>query len=180
MEAFMNKTLSCSRCGRKENNHINRFRKESFWNVHNHFVLCFDCRSVTALVFPVLKNFNFGEFGDYTQALDVLMLTGLQTIRTVVGKPFIIHEAFATKGHSPNSYHYKGQAVDGHFKGAVKEKDLMEVYSKIDWWPGGIGIYPYWNTPGFHIDIGEKRRWWRNEDGEDQGRSMRINGIIWI
>lgn len=36
---------------------------------------------------------------------------------------------------------------------------------------GGIGIYPYWNTPGLHLDVrgmdhpGYGSRWWRDEKG---------------
>jgi len=33
------------------------------------------------------------------------------------------------------------------------------------WWMGGAGIYPTWNNPGFHLDIGLYRRWYRNKGG---------------
>ena len=36
----------------------------------------------------------------------------VRTLRIRVGKPFIVLAGFATKGHSPNSYHYKGRALD--------------------------------------------------------------------
>lgn len=84
--------------------------------------------------------------------------------------PCIIHCAYETTGHSANSQHYKGNAADFHFENvnlpeayniilAVLKEYQVEEFT-------GLGVYPDWHTPGFHLDLrGEKARW------------SRINGV---
>lgn len=76
----------------------------------------------------------------------------LDALREYVGKPIIIHEGYAESGHSENSAHYFGNAVDLHIEGL----NLIEQYlvaERFLW--GGLGLYPEWNTPGLHLDIRE-------------------------
>jgi uncharacterized protein YcbK (DUF882 family) len=92
----------------------------------------------------------------------------LDTLRGLFSSPFVIHCGYERSGHMPNSQHYAGKAVDFHvlgipFRDAV---DLMidsiaspprgiGVYGRI-----GLGIYPHWTTPGFHLDTrGMYARW---------------------
>jgi len=75
-----------------------------------------------------------------------------------------VHAGFATTGHSENSQHYKGKAVDFHVVGChVLEAESHlhkflkshKIYDVV-----GLGIYPDWNNPGFHIDNrGKYARW---------------------
>jgi len=77
----------------------------------------------------------------------------------------IIHVGYATDGHSKNSQHYKGYAIDFHFKTTLSydvQMDFiisalrkLQVHARV-----GLGLYPDWNSPGFHIDSrGTMARW---------------------
>lgn len=63
----------------------------------------------------------------------------------------IIHEAWASSGHAPKSYHYTGLAVDLHFT----HLDIMDQWGILSSCRaiGGLGYYPDWNNPGWHIDL---------------------------
>jgi hypothetical protein len=76
-----------------------------------------------------------------------------------------IHAGFAIRGHSSKSQHYKGNAGDFHVNTTLsypeqiecmlEALDDLQVAEKV-----GFGIYPDWNSPGFHIDDrGEWARW---------------------
>jgi hypothetical protein len=80
-----------------------------------------------------------------------------------VEKPFIIHCGFSLIGHSPKSFHREGHAVDFHVKG-IGLYTAWEIINKM-WWMGGAGIYPNWKNPGFHVDLGHYRRWYKNKNG---------------
>ena len=62
---------------------------------------------------------------------------------------FIVHDINQGK-HSPNSYHYKGLAVDGHFVG-LSPIEVYIIMSKMG--VRGFGYYPDWQHPGFHFDL---------------------------
>lgn len=55
-------------------------------------------------------------------------------------------------------YHPKGMAVDIHASG-INLIDFYLIAEKSDLF-GGIGIYPKWNNPGLHLDIGTSGRRW--------------------
>jgi hypothetical protein len=92
----------------------------------------------------------------------------LDRLRGIFKFPFFINCGYERSGHTPNSQHYTGKAADFHvvglpFRSAV---DLMVdfvgspprgigVCGKI-----GLGIYPHWTTPGFHIDTREAFARW--------------------
>lgn len=71
--------------------------------------------------------------------------------------PMVIHCSYETTGHSKNSYHYKGMATDFHF---VTDTPFRRQYEILVWYLQklklldliGLGTYPEWNEPGFHID----------------------------
>jgi len=98
----------------------------------------------------------------------VAMLDKLRHHLRYMGQ-FIVHCGHSNgTGHSANSYHYKGQAVDFHvrldnsFKKNISEEVIFTTIADIiedRWWFGGVGVYPEWHNPGFHLDIGEYRRW---------------------
>jgi len=80
--------------------------------------------------------------------------------------PCIIHCAYKTEGHSENSQHYKGNAVDFHFENiSAKDvyyiiKNVLESYQLDDF--VGFGVYPEWYKQGFHLDVrGYRARWTR-------------------
>lgn len=73
------------------------------------------------------------------------------------GVMMIIHVAWDFSGHSSKSYHYTGLAVDFHFKDYQEMKHftyweqfiLLSSFREL----GGIGFYPDWKHPGWHIDL---------------------------
>ena len=79
----------------------------------------------------------------------------------------IIHVAWEDSGHSTDGQgdHRDGAAVDLHFTKVT----LLNQFLAAERFPfGGIGIYPYWNNPGLHLDIRNVvrgARWWRDKDG---------------
>lgn len=92
------------------------------------------------------------------------LLFALLRIRTHVGYPFHVHEGYAKSGHSPSSQHYVGAAVDGHFSGISFKQAILRVEEAIEPFDSvlGLGLYPLWSNPGFHIDVrGHRARWGR-------------------
>ena len=92
----------------------------------------------------------------------------LDQIRDITAWPIIIHAGFGKEGHTAKTWHERddiGHAVDYHFKTQVPFAvqietvlqiiDEMQVNDLI-----GLGIYPEWNNPGFHLDDrGFRARW---------------------
>lgn len=89
--------------------------------------------------------------------------------------PMIIHCCYEATGHASKSFHSregKSCATDYHFvtdepltvQREVLEKVLSDLglANKV-----GLGAYPFWNNPGFHIDgRGRRVRWTRDKDGK--------------
>ncbi len=121
-------------------------------------------------IWDYIKGFSreekWGE-PDKMNGLTLLLLSAVRkSIRELDPNAYIvIHAGYATKGHTSNSQHYHGNAVDfhivtvipydiqvGYVLNILKE---LQVFDKV-----GFGIYPDWRSPGFHIDCrGELARW---------------------
>jgi hypothetical protein len=111
-----------------------------------------------------LIHFKMSEFKNPLNLRQDLVYS-LDWMRQWMGMPFVIHEDFATTGHAPNSYHYQGAAVDGHFVYDKSKFSFSDIAGKvlniryelanksIIFLFFGVGIYPHWNNPGFHLDI---------------------------
>lgn len=117
----------------------------------------------------LVKHFKPSEFQPRPDMMHQSIVFLIDTIRALFNAPIHITSAWAPgTGHSATSQHYVGKAVDFWvegipFKNAV---DLMEGF--IAQPPRGIGvtgfiglgIYPHWLDPGFHLDTrGELARW---------------------
>ncbi len=121
-------------------------------------------------IFMELKHFTRNEaWGDPDKVNGALLMV-MDALRTHLDQGIVIHNAYAQSGHSPKSYHYKGDAVDFH----VTELPFAEAVTKVlaflkDFGLEahvGLGIYPDWHTPGFHLDLrGSKTRWVRVAGG---------------
>ena len=100
--------------------------------------------------------------------------------------PMAIHCAYEPVGHSENSYHYKGMAVDFHFNTFhipfVSQYILLNsVLSdlKIDRFVG-FGVYPHWQQKGFHLDFrGNSIRWIGLKDGYKYGDEKAIRDLLY-
>ena len=88
----------------------------------------------------------------------------LDRVRNTLGCPIIVHCGYEKRPWSPTSQHNCGSAVDYHigdvsFREAVKLLGeairILRVSERV-----GLGIYPHWNNPGFHLDTrGYRARW---------------------
>ena len=118
-----------------------------------------------------LRYFSRHEAWGNPELIDPYLLLTLDVIRHCLGWPFIVHCGVQGK-HVDNSYHYFGQAVDGHF---ITETSLLmqsieteAIITKIGLDHRlGLGLYPLWNFPGFHLDTrGKKARWGKITESE--------------
>lgn len=121
--------------------------------------------------------FNFIEgFGKNEKWGDPYRMSGftvilLEKIRKIYRErydpdaSFVIHCGYETDGHTPNSWHYKGQAVDFHIRTRLsfvgQVNDIIEIINDLQVAQLiGLGIYPDWNNKGFHLDDrGRIARW---------------------
>lgn len=101
--------------------------------------------------------------------MDPSFMKFLDNFRHQLGHPIHIHAGYATSGHSPNSQHYKGLAVDCSCP-SLTLRDFYNAACNFQYYRrgfGAIGVYPYWNRQGLHLDfrkIGIK--WIRDSRGK--------------
>ena len=103
---------------------------------------------------------------------------------------FIVHKngGYSFTGHSENSLHYKGLAVDFHVSLAAPLEVMLRAWKDTKF---SIGYYPHWNNPGFHFDgryhQGDTRNYWYKDrfgayhyflafDGFLEGLSLYLGG----
>ena len=89
----------------------------------------------------------------------------LNVLRLYIGAPIIVHTGYAVDGHSAKSQHYLGNAADLHIEGMTLVAQYL-VAERFGW--GGMGLYPFWNNPGLHVDVRTAIpavRWVCNENG---------------
>lgn len=75
-------------------------------------------------------------------------------------------------------YHPRGEAIDLVFyREHPGDVDVVTQYTfarKYPW--GGIGLYPYWNAPGLHVDTRTGYdhicTWWQDKDKKKTYRSF--------
>jgi uncharacterized protein YcbK (DUF882 family) len=113
-----------------------------------------------------IKHFRPEEWRQDASKVDWGLVRAMDRLRELVGAPIIIHEAWAVSGHGENSLHYSGKAVDFHVAGNRPfAEDLLCVLSIPEFL--GVGWYPEWKHPGFHVDIrkADTRLLWVREKG---------------
>lgn len=124
-------------------------------------------------VWGLIRHFTPGEFPHDSTKVDHRLLLALDAYREFVNRPVIIHVAWDNDDHVPGSQHYQGIAVDCHVIGM----SLFEMWTAAERFQvfTGIGVYPYWDTPGLHLDIrslpvpmtlNAGARWWRDAKGD--------------
>ncbi len=121
-----------------------------------------------------LMHFKSTENWGIPSMMDPRFMRTFDTLRHLCDTPFeLTSPAYATSGHSSlYSWHGIGRAADFH----VPKMLLLDAYDLIlEKIKGmgiecGFGIYPDWNTPGFHFDDSGKPpgdsadRWVRIDD----------------
>lgn len=112
--------------------------------------------------------FKESEWGKNSSRVSSILKGAMERVRGAVGLPFYINPngAYAASGHSPNSYHKKGMAVDGRFSPGKNPRQELEgilTVSEIN----GIGFYPHWSPrAGWHLDIREAPKVYWIETGK--------------
>lgn len=104
----------------------------------------------------------------------------LDEVRDAAGVPIVIHVAWDDRGHEPDSSHYTeardlATGVDFHIVGLP----LLDQWLLAERFPfSGLGLYPFWQSPGLHGDLRKLgrdhphlgKRWWRED--------ILVNGTI--
>lgn len=121
----------------------------------------------TIMIWDHINHFKRTDaWGDSTRMNGMLLLL-LDAIHDVWGEPIIVHCGYSVTGHATDSQHKLGAAVDFHVMSILPflEQTValeailrgLQVQSKV-----GLGIYPNWGHPGFHLDVrGCYARWGR-------------------
>ncbi len=121
-------------------------------------------------IWEMIEGFSPEENWGNSKKLNGMLLLVISAVRKLFREKdpdavFIVNNAYATKGHAPKSQHYRGNAMDFHIKTSLpfwKQvliiTDILTELQIAD--RVGLGIYPDWNSPGFHLDVrGSKARW---------------------
>ena len=127
-------------------------------------------------IWRTLRYFSPEEF-HYPNKLNPDMLRLLDSMRASIdGQGIVtINADFDFAGHAPNSWHYKGRAVDLVIRNSETKEPLnivtqLLIALRFNW--KGIGVYPYWRSPGLHLDnrplssTDRRAMWWQDESGK--------------
>lgn len=112
-----------------------------------------------------VRFFKPSEF-KHPDKLDPLLVYSLDALRAAAGKPITINSDY--RDNDPGQHGY-GRAADIVIKGlSLMDQFLIAEKTRLF---SGIGIYPFWNTPGIHVDIRPLKanehgaRWAKNAAG---------------
>ena len=127
-----------------------------------------------------VRHFGPQEWGKDPDLVDERLVLTMDEVRAQAGVPVIVHVAWDDGGHSGNSQHYDGKAVDFHFGrglSLVEEFALLSSFRAF----GGIGFYPDWRPrPGWHVDIRDNAQallWVRLGDQYHYGASAMARAL---
>ena len=115
-----------------------------------------------------IQFFKPWEWKDDPDMADHKLIQVMDRVRHQAMIQVHIHGCWSQAGHSENSYHYTGRAVDFHFApglSPVREFIILAGQPEL----GGIGHYPGWYPrPGWHVDLRfwqDGRLYWSRIDG---------------
>ena len=113
-----------------------------------------------------IAHFKREEWGRHVEQVDWGLIVAMDRFRSLVDAPVVIHEAWADSGHSPDSLHYRGRAVDFHVQTGRPFAEVLLCVLSIPAFMG-VGWYPGWHHPGFHVDTrdSETRLLWVRKNG---------------
>ena len=115
-----------------------------------------------------VKWFTDTEFDDrfhknLGKDMDMETVHRLDSLRGLITLPIIITAGYDSHGHSSDSYHYKGKAVDIIICTDMTMREQWE-YIKISGF-NGVGVYPEWKYKdfkgGWHLDVRDIPQVWR-------------------
>jgi len=96
-----------------------------------------------------IKYFTKEENWGNAEKIDTELIFALDALREFVGHPIRIHCGYEERGGT--SLHNFGKAVDCSCA-AINVVDFFLAASRFSFF-SGIGIYPFWNSPGLHLDV---------------------------
>ena len=106
-------------------------------------------------------DYSHGKF--LGKDMDMETVHRLDSLRGWVACPIIITAGYDSQGHSPDSYHYKGKAIDIIICTDMTMREQWQ-YIKISGF-NGIGVYPDWKYKdfkgGWHLDVRDIPQVWR-------------------
>lgn len=132
------------------------------------------------LLWMPLDHFAISESWGRPNKMHPLIIILLEKFRSTLpyGYWIKVHCGYKEGGHTKNSYHYSGRAVDFHIVGCSlleAERHLMRFLKRPFFHNNnkqcclleyvGIGIYPEWQDPGFHLDVRGKKASWSRLNG---------------
>jgi hypothetical protein len=130
---------------------------------------------MNALDWKLVDGFSEKEKWGDSKQMDTTLLWLLSEIRRKfrnqydINATFSIHCGYESDGHKKTGFHPRGMATDFHINCNRKfweQVDILEeMFAKLEINQFiGFGIYPNWNSPGFHLDTRlEIGRWGRLE-----------------
>jgi uncharacterized protein YcbK (DUF882 family) len=112
-----------------------------------------------------VKYFKKSEFSEPDKMSDLLIYS-LDALRNFVNKPITVNSSYRANDAGT---HGRGEAVDIVIKGLdVLDQFLIAERTRLF---SGIGVYPFWNRPGIHVDVRSLKanehgaRWARDRAG---------------
>jgi len=125
-------------------------------------------RKMTGDDWRLVRHFKAAEFGHDPARADAGLVMLLDQMRSVGKAPVNIHVCWSdSDDHKPLSLHRVGAAVDFHFGTGLTYLEQMVLVLSFPF--GGIGFYPDWKNPGWHVDVRgacPKILWSRSKNGD--------------
>jgi len=104
-----------------------------------------------------VPNFTPEELGAVDMNRELMFK--LQAFRDAIRHPVVVHCGYEDR----RGYHGKKMAVDFHISGHKDWWRQFELLLQVGF--KGVGWYPQWNNPGWHVDVREHLLIWRRVDG---------------
>jgi len=125
-----------------------------------------------------LKHLQPSDFKAPLAAVSTRLCRDLDALSGTLGTSPEIHCTYDVDGHAVASRHKLSpcDAVDLHFMGVPPAVALHAMLAG-PW--GGVGWYPHWNNPGFHLDQrpGPRKFWVRSADGYVYGLPVLLQAV---